>query len=94
VVLVKDMDAFQRSWPLGRIVEVYPGPDGLTCAVTVKTQSGFFRRPIVKLVPLLKNNIVLPGSSPEGGGCSGQPHLQERQTPPGSKQEDTNRKTL
>ena len=34
---------------LGRIQELHPGSDGLVRAATVKTQSGVYKRPIVKL---------------------------------------------
>ena len=57
IVLLKDDDMFRRSWPLGKIVGVYPGPDGL-----LELQMNWcggretFRRSISKLVHLLREN--------------------------------------
>lgn len=53
VVLVKDLNCFQRNWPLGRVVAVYPGTDGYVRAVDVFSQGKVMRRPIVKIVRLL-----------------------------------------
>lgn len=39
-------------WPLGRIVEVFPGKDGIVRAVSVKTKTGTYSRPVVKVCPL------------------------------------------
>jgi len=40
------------TWPLARISEVHPGHDGVVRAVTLKTQSGTYTRPSVKVFPL------------------------------------------
>lgn len=53
------------KWPLGRITEVHPGPDGLVRVVTVRTATTTLTRPISKI-------SVLPGcdnssSTDEGG---------------------------
>ena len=48
-MLLKDKEMFQRSWPLAGIVGVHPGPDGHIRVVTIKTEKGTYRRPIVKL---------------------------------------------
>lgn len=53
VVLMKDSDSFQRSWPMGRVTQVYPGEDGHVRVVDVLMQGRTFRRPIHKLVRLL-----------------------------------------
>lgn len=39
-------------WPLGRIVEVFPGKDGVTRVARVKTQDGELLRPVQRLHPL------------------------------------------
>lgn len=52
MVVVKTGDAPPLSWPLGRIVEVYPGPDQIVRVAKVLTSQGVFTRPVVKLVPL------------------------------------------
>ena len=41
------------TWPLGRIVEVFSGKDGLVRVVNVKTKSGIYKRPVNKLALLL-----------------------------------------
>ena len=56
-IVLKDTDLFMRSWPLGRVIEVHPGEDGLTCVATVKTARGIFRRAIHKLVLLLEEAL-------------------------------------
>ena len=40
-------------WPLARIVEIHPGKDGKVRVATVETAKGRYRRPIVKMVPLV-----------------------------------------
>ena len=45
----------RNRWPLARIVEVYPGHDGLVRAVDVKTARGVARRPISKICVLLES---------------------------------------
>jgi len=60
---------FHRSWPMGTIVEVFLGTDGLVRAVAIRMQGELFRRPIHKLIKLLgeeDQELIL-----RGGGCSG-----------------------
>ncbi|BES89486.1 Hypothetical protein NTJ_02294 [Nesidiocoris tenuis] len=52
LVLIKNEDLPPMKWPLGRILLVHPGDDGLTRVATIKTQSGTFKRSINKLCPL------------------------------------------
>ncbi|XP_066603078.1 uncharacterized protein [Prorops nasuta] len=57
LVVMKD-DRFPPShWPLGRITDVHPGPDGLIRVVTVKTAASTFKRHISRLCPL---NLPFP----------------------------------
>ncbi|XP_073963061.1 uncharacterized protein [Choristoneura fumiferana] len=39
-------------WPLGRIVALHPGADGICRVVTVKTAAGQYKRPLAKICPL------------------------------------------
>ena len=39
----------RNSWPLARVLEVYPGDDGLVRSVKVKTRSTTLVRPVTKL---------------------------------------------
>ncbi|XP_058816493.1 uncharacterized protein LOC131679770 [Topomyia yanbarensis] len=61
VILVKD-DEKPRQWPLGRILETFPGPDGLVRVVSVRTATGITRRDVrrLRVVPLDKDEYV-PG---------------------------------
>jgi hypothetical protein len=52
MVLVKSDLTQPLHWPLGRIEKIHPGPDGVVRVVTVRTNSGSFKRPVVKLAPL------------------------------------------
>lgn len=52
IVLVKDDNLPPQCWKMGRVVNTYPGADGLVRVVDVKTQFGIFKRPIHKLAPL------------------------------------------
>ena len=66
IVLLKDTDPFIRTRPLGRVVEVHPGKDGLVRVATIKTARGIYRRAIHKLVTLVEDD-----SSFFAPGCSG-----------------------
>ncbi|GFY40565.1 integrase catalytic domain-containing protein [Trichonephila inaurata madagascariensis] len=52
LVLLKDPNTKPLDWPMGRILEVFPGSDGLVRVVNVKTSSGILKRAITKVVPL------------------------------------------
>ena len=44
---------FKRGqWPLGRIIELDPGEDGVVRVVTVQTSKGTYKRPAVKILRL------------------------------------------
>lgn len=61
---MKDAASFQRTWPMARIVKVYPGKDGHVRAVDVVAQGKVYRRPVHKLVHLLEEEDE--ASSPRG----------------------------
>ena len=48
-MLVQDDDVKRKRWPLGRIMEVKPGKDGVVRVVTVKMREGSYVRPVAKL---------------------------------------------
>jgi len=53
IVLVSDMKYPPSKWPLARVLEVFPGSDGLIRVVSLRTATGtIFRRPVVKICPL------------------------------------------
>ena len=53
VVLLQNDNLISSKWPLGRIVDTYPGRDGLVRVVRVKSTSGTYRRPVSKIALLL-----------------------------------------
>jgi hypothetical protein len=52
LVLLKEDNTPALKWPLARIVEVIPGPDGKVRVVKVKTLDGIYTRSIAKICPL------------------------------------------
>ena len=52
IVLLVDEQSPRNCWPMGRVVEVYTGRDGLVRSASVKTQSNIFKRPVTKMCPL------------------------------------------
>ncbi|XP_014676416.1 PREDICTED: uncharacterized protein LOC106816352 [Priapulus caudatus] len=49
IVLVADSSTPRNLWPLARVMQVYPGKDGLVRSATVKTRTAALSRPIHKL---------------------------------------------
>lgn len=68
IVLIKDDRYPPAKWPLGRIISVFTGPDGLVRSVSLKTASGKLDRPIVKLAILPTTAPIEP--LPMAGGKS------------------------
>ena len=54
VVIVVDEDSARCSWPLGRVVTVYPSGDALVRSVRVRIGRAEYDRPIHKLIGLLR----------------------------------------
>ena len=53
IVLMVDYNSPRSSWPLGRIIEVFPNPkDGYVRKVLLKTKTNSLERPITKIVLL------------------------------------------
>ena len=53
IVILQEDNFIPSKWPLGRIVEIHSGRDGLVRVVQVNTSSGTHRRPISKIALLL-----------------------------------------
>lgn len=49
LVLVSDETTASQKWPMGRIIQVFPGNDGIVRVAKIKTMFGETTRPIVKL---------------------------------------------
>lgn len=52
LVLIKEDHLPPNKWLLGRVLNLHPGPDGISRVATVFTSKGETRRAIVKLCPL------------------------------------------
>ncbi|XP_044573912.1 uncharacterized protein LOC123258071 [Drosophila ananassae] len=61
IVLLKDSHTPPAAWPLGRVIETYPGKDGMVRAVRLRTPTGETTRPIVKLALLPNSETVFQG---------------------------------
>lgn len=53
LVLLKDDNVPVLQWPLARIIKLHPGEDGVVRVMTIKIGGSEFKRPAVKLAPLL-----------------------------------------
>ena len=45
LVIIKSKDVPRSHWPLGRILDIYPGSDGVVRSVKIKTSNGELIRP-------------------------------------------------
>ena len=54
MVILRPEKTFARHWPLGKILEVYPGQDKRVRVALVKTASGNYKRPVVKMSLLFR----------------------------------------
>ena len=57
LVLIADERVHRGQWPLGRVVEVHPGSDGLTRSVKVATRTTVLSRPVTKLCFLKQEHL-------------------------------------
>ena len=53
VVILQADNLIPTKWPLGCIVDTYPGKDGIVRVVDIKTGHGVYKRPITKIAMLL-----------------------------------------
>ncbi|XP_076247771.1 uncharacterized protein LOC143187438 [Calliopsis andreniformis] len=54
IVLLREDNTPSMQWPLGRVIKVQPGSDGIIRAVTVKTATNTLDRNVKRLVPLFR----------------------------------------
>lgn len=55
LVLIKEDNMPPNKWHMGRITKVLPSGDGIVRAVTVRTSTGEYNRPILKLALLMED---------------------------------------
>lgn len=53
LVLLREDTLPPLCWRTGRVTKLYPGPDGISRVADVNTKTGCYRRPLVRLCPLL-----------------------------------------
>ncbi|XP_059048070.1 uncharacterized protein LOC131843444 [Achroia grisella] len=52
LVLIVDSNLPRNTWPRGRVIAVFPGPDGVIRVADIQTKNGVLRRPTKRLVVL------------------------------------------
>ncbi|XP_062541559.1 uncharacterized protein LOC134209578 [Armigeres subalbatus] len=52
LVVIVEPNLPPKQWKMGRIQELHPGADGITRVVTLRTSTGFMKRPVAKLCEL------------------------------------------
>lgn len=55
IVVLKEDNMITTQWILAKVIEVYPGKDGLVRVATVKTAKGVYKRPVSKIAVLLSS---------------------------------------
>lgn len=58
LVLLRNDHTPPCTWELGKVIAVYPGPDGVIRVVKVRTASSSYKRPITKLCRLPVENAT------------------------------------
>lgn len=62
VVLIIDPQIPRALWPVGKVMQVYPGDDGRVRTASVLVKGRTYTRPVVRLVPLPQLSEEEPGS--------------------------------
>ena len=65
IVSLKEDRTFACHWPLAKILQVFPGKDGVVRVAQVKTLTGIVKRPVVKLALLHRDDNQDPDSQGE-----------------------------
>lgn len=52
LVLIQEENNLPLNWRMGRVTQLFPGPDGITRFAEVYTKKGCMRRPLVRLCRL------------------------------------------
>lgn len=55
MVILKEDNMVPSKWPIARVLKTHPGKDDIVHVVTVRTPTGTYTRPVVKIAPLLTN---------------------------------------
>lgn len=66
LVIIRQENCPPMHWPTARIMELHPGPDGITRVVTVRTADGIYTRPVSKICLLpVPTNSSTEGEHPK-----------------------------
>ena len=57
VVLMVDENVNRGKWNLARVIEVFPGNDGVIRNVKLKTKTGEYKRSVQKCCPILEEEV-------------------------------------
>lgn len=63
LVLIKEKGQLPLVWPLGRVIKVFPGTDGVTRVVELKTKRRTVVRAFNIVCPLPLSSILQPGEN-------------------------------
>lgn len=55
LVLLRELNTPPLLWRMGRIIDVHPGPDGITRVVSIRTTTGTVKRSVTKIVELFND---------------------------------------
>ena len=57
VVILQEDNMVPTKWPLAKVIQTHTGKDGLVRVVTIKTATGTYKQPVIKIA-------LLPSDSP------------------------------
>ena len=57
-IILQEDNMVPTKWPLTKVIQTHTGKDGLVRVVTVKTATGTYKRPVIKIA------LLLPSDSP------------------------------
>ena len=88
VVLISEDNVPRNSWPLGRVVELLPGKDGLVRTARIQTMKGSYTRPVQRLHLYEKFRSSPEHDAEEEGPPSGTPDDAEEEGSPSGTPDD------
>lgn len=88
-VLIKEDNLPPGVWPMARVIELYPGADGLVRKVKVRTYKNDYVRPVQKLIRLqineseseLNNDLEIMNELENKEPMINEPEINEQKTP-------------
>ena len=56
IVILQEDNMVPTKWPLAKVIQTHSGKDGLVRVVTIKTATGTYKRPVIKIALLLPSD--------------------------------------